>query len=158
MIMHVYHVLIIGCVFYTLCPLSSCSCIGHASHINTRCIFAAHTLTLDMFCIHSCQLSLFRPFSTYNMFLCLCHAISLHPVPSSLACYVIYALQHFFKDVFVFCLSFNFSFILHPSCIIFYPCSYLLFFPSFLLIHLSICDKNEESIPESIPVCFVISI
>ena len=47
-----------------------------------------------------------------------------------------------------------FSFILHLSCIIFYPCSYLLFFPSFLLIHLSICDKKRESIP----VCFVISI
>ena len=31
---------------------------------------------------------------------------------------------------------------LHPSCIIFYPCSYLLFFPFFLLIHLSIHDKK----------------
>ena len=48
----------------------------------------------------------------------------------------------FLKDVFVFCLIFIFSFILHPSCIIFYPCSYLIFFPSFLLIHLSIRDKK----------------
>ena len=42
------------------------------------------------------------------------------------------------------------SYIPHAS----YPCSYLLFFPSFLLIHLSICDKKEESIL----VCFVIYI
>ena len=55
---------------------------------------------------------------------------------------------------FIFCLSFILSFILHPSCIIFYPCSYLFFFPSFILIHLSICDKNGESILE----CIVISI
>ena len=51
---------------------------------------------------------------------------------------------------FVFCLSFIFSFILHPSCIIFYPCSYLIFFPFFFLIHLSIHDKKGESIP----MCF----
>ena len=39
-----------------------------------------------------------------------------------------------------------------PSYIIFYPCSYLIFFPPppFLLIHLSIRDKNGESIPVSI--------
>ena len=37
MIMHVYHVLIIGYVFYTLCLVSACSCIGHASHMHTRC-------------------------------------------------------------------------------------------------------------------------
>ena len=58
MIMHVYHVLIIFCVFYTLLPMSVCSCIAHASHMYTRCTIDAHTLTLDMFCIHSCQLSL----------------------------------------------------------------------------------------------------
>ena len=72
--MHVYHVLIIGFMLYTLCPVSACSCIDHAPHMHTRCTFATHTLTLDMFCIHLCQLSLFRPFSTYNMFLCPCHA------------------------------------------------------------------------------------
>ena len=57
-IIYVYHVLIIGGVFYTLCPMSAYSCIGHASHMHTRCTFAAHTrctfvahtLTLDMFC------------------------------------------------------------------------------------------------------------
>ena len=43
-------------------------------------------------------------------------------------------------------------FILHPSCIIFHPCSYLIFFPSFLLSYLSIRDKKGESIPESIQV------
>ena len=52
----------------------------------------------------------------------------------------------FFFYVFVLCLSFIFSFILHPSCIIFHLCSYLLFFLSFLLIHLSICDKKGENI------------
>ena len=84
------------------------------------------------------------------MFLCLCHALVYtlfhHPwhVMFTL-CFVA-----FFKDVFVFLLSFIFSFILHPSCIIFYPCSYLLFFPYFLLIHLFICDKKWESIPECI--------
>ena len=39
-------------------------------------------------------------------------------------------------------MSFIFSLILHPLCIIFYPCSYLIFFPPFLLIHLSIRDKK----------------
>ena len=65
----------------------------------------------------------------------------------SMSCllYVLYHFFFFFFYVFVFGLSFIFSFILHPSCIIFYPCLYLLFFPG-------------ESIPKSIPVCFVISI
>ena len=34
--------------------------------MRTRCTFAAHSLTLDMFYIHSYKLSLFIPFSTYN--------------------------------------------------------------------------------------------
>ena len=82
------------------------------------------------------------------------------PIPCSIiismSC-LLYALYHFL-DVFVFRLSFIFSFILHHSCIISYPCSYLLSFPSFLLINLSIRDKKGESIPESKPMCFVISI
>ena len=41
--------------------MSSCSCIAHASHIHTKSTLDVHTLTLDMFCIHSCYLSLFRP-------------------------------------------------------------------------------------------------
>ena len=48
-IIHVYHVLIIGGVFYTLYPVSAYSCIGHASHMHTRRTFAVHTLTFDMF-------------------------------------------------------------------------------------------------------------
>ena len=48
-IIHVYHVLIIGGVFYVLCLMSAYSCIGHASHMHARCTFAAHTLILDMF-------------------------------------------------------------------------------------------------------------
>jgi len=54
MIMQVYHVLIIGCVFYTLCLVNACSCISHASHMRTRCTIDAHTLSLDMFYIYSC--------------------------------------------------------------------------------------------------------
>ena len=46
---HVYHVLIIGGVFYTLFPVSAYSCIGHASHMHASCTFAAHTLTLTCF-------------------------------------------------------------------------------------------------------------
>ena len=139
--MHVYHVLIIGCVFYTLCLVSACSCIGHASHMYNRCTFATHTLTLDMFCIDSYQLSLLVLLAHIT---CSC----VYVMPSSILCSIIlsmlcllYTLQHFL-DVFVFRLNFIFSFILHPSCIIFYLYSYLHFFPSFLLIHLSIRDKN----------------
>ena len=53
-IIHVYHVLIIGCVFYTLFPMSAYLCIGHASHMHTSCTFATHILTLDMFYTHLC--------------------------------------------------------------------------------------------------------
>ena len=84
--------------------------------------------------------------------------LGLHLVPSSLACYVYFMFCSIFLNVFVFRLNFIFSFILHLLCIIFYPCSYLLFFPSFLLFHMSLCDKDGESIPKSISVCFVISI
>ena len=35
-ISHVYHVLIIGGVFYALRLVSAYSCIGHASHMHTR--------------------------------------------------------------------------------------------------------------------------
>ena len=110
MIMHIYHVLIIGCVFYTLCSMSACSCIGHASHMHTRCIFAAHTLTLDMFCIHSWQLCIFRPLSTYNMFLCLCHAFVYalfhHPQHAMFNLYFV----TFFR---CFCHSFKLHFLIH---------------------------------------------
>ena len=82
------------------------------------------------------------------MFFCLCHALGYNFFPSSLACHVYFMLCSIFLDVFVFHLSFIFSFILHPSCIIFYHCSYLLFFSSFLLICLSIHDKKGESARE----------
>ena len=138
------------CVLYTL-PREWYSCIGHAPRMHTRCTFAAHILTLDMFCIHFCELSLFMPFSTYNMFLCPCNALGLYHVSSSFACHVYLILCKIVSlRCFIFCFSFIFSFILHPSCIIFYPCSYLIFFPSFLLSHLSIRDKKWESILESI--------
>ena len=53
--------------------------------------------------------------------------LGLYHVPSSLACHVYFMLYSiFFKDVFVFHLSFIFSFILHPSCILSLFISYLL--------------------------------
>ena len=60
--------------------------------------------------------------------------LGIYHVSSSLTCYVYFMLcSIFFKDVFVFHLSFIFSFILHPSCIIFYPCSFsLLLLDSFV--------------------------
>ena len=51
MIIHIYHVLIIGCVFYTLYPMSVLSCIAQASHMHTTSTLDAHILSLDMFCI-----------------------------------------------------------------------------------------------------------
>ena len=42
-IIYVYHVLIIGGVFYTLFLVSAYSCIGYASHMHTRCTLL-HTL------------------------------------------------------------------------------------------------------------------
>ena len=46
-IIHVYHVLIIGGVFYTLFPMSAYSCIGYALVIHLTCTLDApllHTL------------------------------------------------------------------------------------------------------------------
>ena len=56
-IIHVYHDLIIGIVFYTCCLVSVFSYIGHASHMHTRCTLVApllHTLNHLTCCyIHS---------------------------------------------------------------------------------------------------------
>ena len=46
MIIHVYHVLIIGCVFYTLWPNCAKSYLAHASHRHTICTLDAHTCTI----------------------------------------------------------------------------------------------------------------
>ena len=56
--------------------------------------------------------------------------LGLYHVPSSLACHVYFMLcSIFFIYVFASCLRFIFSFILHPSCIIFYPCHIFFSFP-----------------------------
>ena len=117
-IIHVYHVLIISGVFYTLFPVSAYSCIGHASHMHTRCTYAAHTLTLDMFCTSLKLVKSFQTFSSYNMFLCLCHAqvYFLFYYPQHVMFFMLCSIL--FKDVYVFRLNFIFSFILHPPCII----------------------------------------
>ena len=159
MIIHVYHVLIIGYVFYTLCPLSALlmhqSCIAQAHQMH----LVAHTLTFDMF-LHSLMLIWsFQTFQHIQHVLVSMSCLGLYHVLSSLACLVYFILCSIVSSrCFILCLSFIFSFILHLPCIICYPCSYLLFFPSLLLIHLSIRDKKGESIPGSIPMCFVISI
>ena len=44
-IIHVYHVLIIGGVFYALCHVSAYSCIGYASHMHTTCTLDAPCCT-----------------------------------------------------------------------------------------------------------------
>ena len=74
LIMHVLHVLIIGCVFYTLCPMNSLSCIAHASHVHTTSTLNAHTLSLDMSCIHSCYVSLLKPLA---LIICSCDYVCL---------------------------------------------------------------------------------
>ena len=155
-IIHVYHVLVIGGVFYALFPVSAYSCIGHASHMHTRCIFATHTLTLDIFCT---SLMLVKSFQTFQHLTCSCFYV----MPRFTSCFIIlsmscilYALQHVLSCL---CFSFELHFLIHfctPHAS--YPCLYLLFFPSFLLIVLSIRDKKGESISESIQVCIVISI
>ena len=83
--------------------------------------------------------------------------LGLYLVSSSLACHVLlYALLLcVFK---VFCLLFELLFLINLAPLMHhYPYSYFLFFPSFLLIHLSIRDKKGESILESVMECIVIS-
>ena len=58
----------------------------------------------------------------------------------------------------VFCLLFELLFLINLAPLMHhYPYSYFLFFPSFLLIHLSIRDKKGDSILESVMECIVIS-
>ena len=86
-----------------------CSCISYAYQMH----LATHTLTLDMFCIHSCQLSLLD-FLVHITWSC------VYVMPRSISCSIflsmsclLYALQHFLV-VFVFCLSFIFLVRLAP--------------------------------------------
>ena len=118
-IIHVYHVLIIAGVFYTLFPVSAYSCIGCASHMHTRCTFAAHTLTLDMFCT---SFMLVKSFQTFQHLTCSCVFVMPRftscSIILSMTC-ILYALQHVLRCLlFFFHLSFIFSFILYSSCII----------------------------------------
>ena len=127
---HQEHVWFIGYVLYTPCP--TCAFL-------MLCSCSAHSHLL-----HTPLLPL--------------SCLGLYLISSSLACHILlYTLQFFvFK---VFCLLFEFHFLIHLAPLMHhYPCSYLLFFPSFLLIHLSICDKKGGSILESIPKCIAISI
>ena len=58
-----------------------------------------------------------------------------------------------------FCLMFELHFLIHLAPIMHHTLAHIFFFfPSFLLIVLSIRDKKGESISESIQVCIVISI
>ena len=105
-------------------------------HVNfSRFVYALHIATS---CTHFCQ-----P----------CHVLVyiLFPHPQHVMFYFMLCCIVFLR-CFVFCLTFIFSIILHPSCIIILVHIFF-FFPSFLLIHLSISDKKGESILE----CIVIS-
>ena len=126
---HQEHVQFIGCVFYTPCP--TCAFL-----ILCSCIAHSHLLHTPLL-----------PLSCLGLYL----------VSSSLACHVLlYALLLcVFK---VFCLLFELLFLINLAPLMHhYPYSYFLFFPSFLLIHLSIRDKKGESILESVMECIVIS-
>ena len=154
-IIHVQHVLIIGGVFYTLFPVSAYSCISHASHMHTKCTFAAHTLTFDMFCT---SLMLVKSFYTFQHLTYSC----VYLMPRFTSCSIIfsmscllYALQHFFR---CFCLLFELHFLIHLASLMHHL---LPLFISYFLSLLSLDSfvyKKGESILESIPVCFVISI
>ena len=52
-IIHAYHVLIIAGVFYTLCPMSAYSCIGHASHMHTKLKCIVQKWSSVMICIEA---------------------------------------------------------------------------------------------------------
>ena len=69
--------------------------------------------------------------------------LSLYHVPSSLIYHVTLCFVAFFFYVFVLCLSFIFSFILHPSCIIFYPCHIFSFPPSSWFICLFVTKRRS---------------
>ena len=82
---------------------------------------------------------------------CIAHSHLLHTPLLPLSCIGLYLTSSSQHVMFTFCfvafyfvlgLSFIFSFILHPSCII----TYIHLFPSFLLNPLSIPDKKGESI------------
>ena len=75
--------------------------------------------------------------------------LGLHHVPLSLACHIFFMLYGIFKDV--FCLMFELHFLIHLAPLMHHllSLSYLLFFPTFLLIHLSIRDKKGECILSS---------
>ena len=80
-----------------------------------------HALVMHLICI------LDAPCYTHSNTL---SCLGLHHVPLSIVCHMFFMLCSFFlKIFFVLCLSFIFSFILHPSCIIFYPCHIFFSFP-----------------------------
>ena len=123
-IIHAYHVLIIGGVFYTLCPVSTYSCIGHASHMHTRCTFAAHTLTLDMFCTF---LMLVKSFQTFQHLTSSC----VYVMPRFTSCSIIlsmscilYALQHVLRCL---CFSFKLHFLIHFAPLMHHTLAYIFF-------------------------------
>ena len=126
---HWKHVWFIGCAFYT--PCLTCAFLMLCSCIAHSYLLYTHLLPL------SC--------------------LSLYLVPSSLACHVYFM---FCSILFLRCLPFIWALFFHSSCTphAFLPLFISFFFPSFLFIHLSICDKKGESILESISESIVISL
>ena len=120
----IMHVLIFNYVFYTLFPLSACSCISHASHMHTRCTFAAHTLTLDMFCT---SLMLVKSFQIFQHLTCSCVFV----IPRFTSCSIIlsmtcifYTLQHVLRCL---CFSFELYFLIHLVLLMHHTLAHIFF-------------------------------
>ena len=130
-IIHVYYVLIIGSVFYALCLMSAYSCIGHASHMHTRCTFAAHTLTLDMFYI---SLMLVKSCQTFQHLTYSC----VYVMPRFTSCSIILSMSCslcfvaiFFLFILCFCLMFELHFLIHLAPLMHHTLTHIFFsFPS----------------------------
>ena len=118
-IIHVYYVLIIGSVFYALCLVSAYSCIGHASHMHSRCTFAARILTLDMFCT---SLMLVKSFQTFQHLICSC----VYVMPKFTSCSIVLSMSCSlcFVAFFSSCTPHASSFILGHIFFSFPPSSY----------------------------------
>ena len=126
-IIHVYYVLIIGSVFYALCLMSAYSCIGHASHMHTRCTFAAHTLTLDMFYI---SLMLVKSCQTFQHLTYSC----VYVMPRFTSCSIILSMSCslcfvaiFFLFILCFCLMFELHFLIHLAPLMHHTLTHIFF-------------------------------
>ena len=127
-IIHVYYVLIIGSVFYALCLMSAYSCIGHASHMHTRCTFAAHTLTLDMFYI---SLMLVKSCQTFQHLTYSCVYVMPRftscSIILSMSCSLCFVAIFFYFFILCFCLMFKLHFLIHLAPLMHHTLTHVFF-------------------------------